>query len=146
MKTLYEFATEKMTRSIEKYLELSKTTFGFSALERVDFSDIDSCEMLLGGKSLEVRESTPEYISQSLDRVKSVEFDVEKGVSYFVYKHTRNYILELVAEARKLSLNYTRIGAEDIKASPYLLPIWQAALSISSKSNLKSLFQKSEGG
>lgn len=140
MKTLYEYATEMMTVSIEKYLELARISNGFSLLTNIDVSTIDNREMLLSGKSLEVKEESPQSIYQNLERVKSIEFDVEKGVSYFVYKRAREYIIELVAEAREITKNYSKISAIEIKERPYLLPIWQAALSISSKSNLKAIF------
>jgi len=140
MKTLYEYATEVMSSSIEHYLKIASATSGFQNFTLELLSESDTRELVLSGKSLEVRELTPEECLQDLQRVTSVAFDVEKGVSFYVYKHTREYIQTLIKKAIELSNNFSSLKANDIKEHPYLLPIWQAALSISSKANLKAIF------
>jgi len=140
LKTLYEYATEVMTTSIEHYLKVAGLTSSFQHFNVNILSDADTRDMVLSGKSLEVRKCTPEECMQDLDRVKSIAFDVEKGVSFYVYKHTRNYIQTLIQKAGQVSNNFTALNATDVKEHPYLLPIWQASLSIGSKANLKTIF------
>ena len=58
----------------------------------------------------------------------------------YVYKKARFQIQEMVEQAKTLSRNFTFLDENDIKNKAYLLPIWQAALNISSKANMKTIF------
>ncbi|MER2169298.1 MAG: hypothetical protein ABS938_01555 [Psychrobacillus psychrodurans] len=140
MKTLYEYATDVMNLSIEKYLSVADKTKGFQVFTLEVLQEEDVREMLLAGKSLDVRFCSPKECLEDLVRVSAIKFDVEKGVSHYVYKHSRNYIQELIKEASIISKKFTVLTPEDIKLNPHLLPIWQAALKIGSKSNIKTIF------
>lgn len=140
MKTLYEYATEVMTTSIEHYLKVANLSSGFQVFNLDMLQDFDTREMVLAGKSLDVQVFTAEDCLRELERVTAISFDVEKGVSFYVYKHTRTYIQTLIQTATELSNNFSSIDPIVIKEHSYLLPIWQAALSIGSKANLKTIF------
>lgn len=140
MKTLYAYANEIMNLSIEKYLETARQTENFCIFTEEVLQDIDVREMLLAGKGLDVRECTPNECLKELSRVTAIQFDVERGVTYYVYKNSRNYIQQLLKEAEKISSGFKNVKSEDLKNMPYLLPIWQAVLRVGSKAQLKKVF------
>lgn len=140
MKTLYEFSTEKMNESIQHYFKIVELTKNFTEFSTEIFEDPNTCRMVLAGKSQEYQGMTPEQCMDAMSRVHAIKFDIEKGISAYVYEHSREYISELITKASEISTKFTHVDADNIKDNSYLLPIWQAALNISSKSNLKSIF------
>jgi len=140
MKTLYEYATEVMLVSIDKYLDVVKKTSNFTAFPPESLNDADARDMILAGKSLLVLDYSPEECARELERVSSIKFDIEKGVSYYVYKHARKHIQSLIEKAKEVSENFSCVSPNTIHTHPYLLPIWIAALAIGSKSNFKAIF------
>lgn len=140
MKTLYEYAGEMMKKSIQHYFELVEKTSGFTSFSKDCFMEDYAKQMILAGKSLDYIGLTEAQCLDSIERVSAISFDIEKGVSAYVYENTRAYIVELIERAKSLSDNFSQIDADKIKENSYLLPIWQAALNISSKSNLKTIF------
>ena len=63
MKTLYEFATEKMQESIQHYFEIVEKTNNFLDFDIELFEDPHARQMVLAGKSLEYKDLTPEQMS-----------------------------------------------------------------------------------
>ena len=96
MKTLYEFATEKMNESIQHYFEIVEVTKNFTEFSTEIFEDTNTCRMVLAGKSQEYQGMTPEQCMDAMSRVHAIKFDIEKGISAYVYEHSREYILELI--------------------------------------------------
>lgn len=140
MKTLYEFATEKMQESIQHYFEIVEKTNNFLDFDIELFEDPHARQMVLAGKSLEYKDLTPEQCLDAVSRVGAVMFDIEKGVSAYVYENSREYISLLISKASEVSGEFSNITPETVKDNAYLLPIWQAALNIASKANLKTIF------
>lgn len=140
MQTLYEYAGNMMKKSIQHYFEIVENTNGFQNFTEDCFENDYAKQMILAGKSLEYQGLNAKECLDAIERVSAIPFNIEKGVSAYVYENSRGYIVELIEIAKKLSDNFRKLDAEDIKAHPYLLPIWQAALNISSKSNLKTIF------
>lgn len=140
MKTLYEYAGEMMKQSIQHYFEIVEDTENFQKFTIGSFSKDYAKQMILAGKSLEYKGVSEQDCLDAIERVSAIPFDIEKGVSAFVYENSRGYIIELIEIAKSISSDFTHLEAEDVKANAYLLPIWQAALNISSKSNLKAIF------
>ncbi len=143
METLYEFATSMMKRSIEHYFILVSLTNNFTCFSEEIFAEEYARQMILAGKSLDYINLSPLECADAISRVRAVNFDIEKGVSAFVYENTRKYIATLIEKADALSNGFNHLTADNIKNNSYLLPIWQAALNISSKSNLKAIFGSS---
>lgn len=129
-----------MKKSIQHYFEIVENTNGFQNFTEDCFENDYAKQMILAGKSLEYQGLNAKECLDAIERVSAIPFNIEKGVSAYVYENSRGYIVELIEIAKKLSDNFRKLDAEDIKAHPYLLPIWQAALNISSKSNLKTIF------
>lgn len=129
-----------MLESIDKYLEVVKETSKFTNFNEEIFNDVDAKELIFAGKSLEIFKGTPKECLREIERVSSISFDIEKGVSYYVYKNSRNYVQDLITKAKEISKDFSTISPEDVKENPYLLPVWQASLKVSSKSNLKEIF------
>lgn len=140
MQTLYEYATDMMKKSIQHYFEIVENTNGFQNFTEECFEKDYAKQMILAGKSLEYQGLKAKECLDAIERVSAIPFNIEKGVSAYVYENSREYIVELIEIAKKLSDNFTMLSAEDIKDNPYLLPIWQSALNISSKSNLRTIF------
>lgn len=140
METLYEYAGKMMQESINHYFELVEQTENFTTFDEDSFREEYAKQMILAGKSQEYLGLTQEQCLDAVERVSAIPFDIEKGVSAFVYENSRLHIEKLIAEARRITDGFSKIDADEIKARPYLLPIWQAALNISSKSNLKTIF------
>lgn len=139
MKTLYQFATDLMNESIKEYFYLVKETNNFKVFTLEIFQKEISRQIILYGKGISDI-SAEDNIIQELKRVEALEFDIEQGVSSYVYSRSREYIKQLFSLAKELSDDFTRLTAEDVYKNPHLLPIWQAVLNISSKSVLKKLF------
>ncbi len=140
MKTLYEYATEQMVTSIKHYFELVSKTNNFHDFDEKIFNERYARQMILAGKSQEYEGLDEKQCLDAVLRVEAISFDIEKGVSAYVYENSRRYVDELLNKARELSDDFKHVEAETIKENAFLLPIWQAALNISSKSNLKSIF------
>ena len=140
MKTLYEFAKEKMQESIQHYFEIVDLTDNFTSFSEEHFKETYATQMILAGKSLEYNGLSAKQSLDEVQRVQAVKFDIEKGVSAYVYENSRDYIKTLINEAKNISCSFSHIDAQEIKKHSYLLPVWQAALNISSKSNLKAIF------
>lgn len=143
METLYEFAGSMMKQSIEHYFILVNETQNFTHFTKENFKHEYARQMILAGKSLEYRGLTCDECIDAVSRVHAISFDIEKGVSAFVYENSRKYIISLIEKANELSHGFSHISQEDIKTHSYLLPIWQAALNIPSKANLKTVFGSS---
>lgn len=140
MKTLYEYATEMMMVSIEHYFELVEETGNFQKFDVNTFEKDYAKQMILAGKGLNYVGLTPDQCLDEISRVEAIIFNVEQGVSAYVYENCRQYIHVLIEEAKQVSHNFAYLDKDDIKEKPYLLPIWQAVLNISSKSVLKTIF------
>ncbi len=140
MRTLYEFATEQMLVSISTYFAAVEKTEHFTSFNTEDLEDDDIRLLLLAGKAIDPEGVSPTQAQRELERVHSVAFDVEQGASYSVYRASRAYIRQLMEKANALSAGYTSVSPNDIASNAYLLPIWQAALAIQSKAQMKTLF------
>lgn len=140
MDTLYEYAGKMMQQSIGHYFELVEKTNNFTDFKIECFDTDYARQMILAGKSQEYIGLDAKQCLDAVERVSAIPFDIEKGVSAFVYENSRLHIQKLIDEAKLLTNEYSSIDAKSIKNCPYLLPIWQAALNISSKSNLKAIF------
>lgn len=141
MLTLYEFASEKMNESISLYFNAVEKTKYFTKFTPEGLQDKNLRNLVLAGKTIDPADiPDAESAVRELNRVSAIPFDVEAGASYSVYDITRGYISKLMQEARVLSSGYTHIASQDIKDHPYLLPIWQAALNVTSKAGLKKQF------
>ena len=95
MKTLYEYATENMKISIQHYFEIVEETSNFTNFKIDTFNKPYACQMILAGKSLEYKNLTPKQCYENINRVSAIKFDIEKGVSAYVYENTRDYIESL---------------------------------------------------
>lgn len=125
MKTLYEFATDKMIDSISTYFAAVEETDHFTRFEESTLNDEEIRYLLLAGKSLDPEGITASQAKRELERVLSIPFDVEQGASYSVYRASRAYIRQLMIKANEISSGYSALSAEDVAANSYLLPIWQ---------------------
>lgn len=139
METIYQNATRLMNIAIAKYFEIVELTKNFS-----DFSnpvlneDRVYKQILLSGKHIEFEDSL--VLQKEMMRVEKIPFNIEDGVSAYVYQEARKHIKDLLEVAKDKSNNYSNISDESIKDNPYLLPIWQSVLAIPSKSHVKKLF------
>jgi len=97
-------------------------------------------QLIMAGKALDYRNSTPAHCIQELGRVKAIKFDIERAVSEYVYENSRTQIEKMLEVAENISGNYTFLEQDSVKTHAYLLPVWQAALNISSKANFKYIF------
>lgn len=140
MKTLYDYAKEMMENSIQHYFEIVEETKNFTTFNEDCFDSNYAKQMIMAGKSLDYNDLSAKECIDALERVRAIKFDIEKGVSAYVYENTREYILELIKRAKDISNNFSNVTDDLIKTNSFLLPIWQAALNISSKSNLKTIF------
>ncbi|WP_416829629.1 hypothetical protein [Ectobacillus polymachus] len=140
MKTLYQESTLKMSEAIHHYFSLVEETNNFENISIENLNDDISKLIIAGGKGIEFDGMSSEELLKELNRFKAINFDIEAGVSAFVYNQSRAYIQELYRLAEELSNNFSELSPEKVKNSPYLLPIWQSVLNISSKANLKKIF------
>lgn len=140
MKTIYEYATDQMNVSIQHYFDLVSRTNDFRNFDEIVFKDEFARQMILAGKSLEYKGLNEKQCLDAVTRVSAIPFDTEKGVSALVYEKTRIYIDKLLQKAKEVSNVFTNVTPAAIKNNAYLLPIWQAALNVSSKSKLKTIF------
>lgn len=140
METLYEYAGKMMRESIDHYFELVDRTNNFKDFREESFDPEYARQMILAGKSLEYNGLNQVECLDAVERVSAIPFDIEKGVSAFVYENSRLHIEELIKEARKITEDFSCIDQNKVKNNSFLLPIWQAALNIPSKSNLKGIF------
>lgn len=129
-----------MNTSIQHYFELVSKTNNFQKFDEGIFRDRYACQMILAGKSQEYDGLSAKQCLDAVSRVEAIQFNIEKGVSAYVYENSRKYVNELLIKAKDVSDSFTKVSATVIRENAYLLPIWQAALNISSKSNFKTIF------
>ena len=103
MKTLYEYATEQMNTSIQHYFELVSKTDNFQKFDEEVFKDRYACQMILAGKSQNYEGASPKQCLDAVSRVGAIQFDIEKGVSAYVYENSRKYVEELLEKAKAIS-------------------------------------------
>ncbi|KXU02499.1 hypothetical protein WEIDD23_02077 [Weissella sp. DD23] len=140
METLYQEATRNMNEAIHHYFYIVEKTNNFQNITMEALIDESYQQIVAVGKGLSWPVESLETLIQDLQRVEAVPFDVEMGVSSYVYQKSREYIEILFTEADKISDGFTHVEENDIKEASYLLPVWQAVLNIGSKGSLKKIF------
>ena len=123
MDTLYEYAGKMMQQSIGHYFELVEKTNNFTDFKIECFDTDYARQMILAGKSQEYIGLDAKQCLDAVERVSAIPFDIEKGVSAFVYENSRLHIQKLIDEAKLLTNDYSSIDAKSIKNCPYLLPL-----------------------
>ena len=137
--TLYAVAGTEMADVIKVYLTLAKKTDGFSRLEEADVEDVVSRRIVLGGinSPLDEMNSSPGDVVSEWTRMQAISFSVENAVTRGVYIALRSRVAELLELMDSGTKHFTVFEEAFISDHPYLLPMYQRLLNITSKSKLK---------
>lgn len=139
MKTIYQMAQIAMDEEIARYLELLESTSGLTSIRDEHLASEKTAQLFAGGIDSEIPldcVNPAEFLVAEYARKSAIKFDVETAVCIGVYNSIRPHAKELYLAARNETNGFTSFSAEEIKAKPYLLPVFQSTLKLS-KAQLK---------
>jgi hypothetical protein len=140
MKTIYELATEAINLEISRYLTLLQVSDGFDQLSEDHLSDEKTAQLFSGGIHAVIPrdcQNIASFLVAEHRRKAAIGFDVETAVCMGVYDSIRPHAKSLYEKASELTSEFTSFDSEEIKANPFLLPVFQSVLKLS-KSKLKN--------
>lgn len=128
-----------MDEEIARYLDLLECTDGLTSIKDTHLTSSKTAQLFAGGIDSAIPEGCPneaEFLVAEYARKTAITFDVETAVCIGVYNSIRPHAKELYLAAKKGTKDFTSFIPEEIKAKPYLLPVFQSTLKVS-KSQLK---------
>jgi len=128
-----------MDEEIARYLDLLECTDGLSSIKESHIKLAKTAQLFAGGIDSVIPsdcQNPPEFLIAEYARKAAITFDVETAVCIGVYNSIRPHAKELYLAAKKETSDFTSFPAAEIKAKPYLLPVFQSTLKLS-KSQLK---------
>jgi len=136
---LYALADRVMRRYIKVYLEMARTTKGFTNVEQMNLPDFEQKAILLGGigSPLDPASVSSERAAEEWLRMQAVPFEVERAVTKGVYIKLRRRVEVLVEKLEQTTASFMEFDPAFISSSPHFLPILQRLAGISSKAELK---------
>jgi hypothetical protein len=139
MQTLYQFGKDATLGLIKDYLALLEATHGLDDVRPEHFQNETWRLLLLGGKGLRQDEAPDDAsIAHQLHEARrAVSHDIQSAVSGPLYVEMRRYALTLAERAAELSVNFTQLTAEQLRAEPELLPVFMHAAGVFSMSILR---------
>lgn len=137
--TLYAVAGSAMADIIKVYLRLAARTEGFNKLSAPDVNYVVERRIVLGGVSspLDADAATAQDVVDEWTRMQAVPFSVENAVTRGVYIALHNRVTELLEQMEEQTNGFMTFDGAFVSRNPYLLPIFQRLLNITSKSKLK---------
>jgi len=138
--TIYQKADEAMRIEIKRYLALAETTSGFSSVSEALLSDPLDRLMFAAGIGIHITEPDnvdPARLVAEWRRKIAVPFDIERSVTFGVYRLIRPFADELYDTANQITSNFTVFEAKVLFDNPHLLPIFQHLAGVFSKATLK---------
>ncbi|MDY6806530.1 MAG: hypothetical protein SXA11_22355 [Cyanobacteriota bacterium] len=137
--SLYELATEAIANYIEIYLELSRQTSGFNLLQPLNLEGVEEKTVILRGINslLDPISATAEEVFAEWQRVQALPFDTEKAITDGVYLKLRNTVETWLNDLEKDTNQFSDFQPEYIQSHPYMLPLFQRLIGVSSKAALK---------
>jgi hypothetical protein len=138
--TIYQKADEGMRIEIKRYLALAETTSGFSSVAEALLSDPLDRLMFAAGIGIHLTDADdidPARLVAEWRRKIAVPFDIERSVTFGVYRLIRPFTDELYEMANQITSNFTVFESKLLFDNPHLLPIFQHLAGIFSKATLK---------
>jgi hypothetical protein len=142
MKSMYQMAQIAMDEEIARYLELLEATDGLTTIDKKHFEDSKTSFLFARGIDSVIPNDCsdiPEFLVAENTRKSALTFDIENAVCLGVYNSIRPHAKELYKAASKLTNNFTSFDAEEIKAMPFLLPVFQSTLKLSKSQLIKKI-------
>lgn len=128
-----------MDEEIARYLDLIECTDGFTSINESHLTSEKTAELFAGGIDSIIPndcQNQEEFLIAEFARKAAITFDVETAVCIGVYNSIRPHAKELYLAAKEETNDFTSFSSAEIKAKPYLLPVFQSTLKLS-KSQLK---------
>ena len=137
--TLYALAMEGIQQYIRIYLELTRQTIGFAAIQPEHVQSFEQRLVVLAGINSPLNPSTasPEAVIQEWQHMQAMPFDIELAITKGVYIQLRSRVGQLLDELNKATNGFLRFDPLYISANPRMLPILQRLANFGSKAELK---------
>lgn len=137
--TLYALAGRVIRRYIKVYLEMARTTKGFTDVKQTDLLNFERRVIVLGGISspLDPAGVSPDRVAEEWLRMQAVPFEVEQAITKGVYIELRQRVEVLVKELEQATASFMEFAPDYISDHPHFLPVLQRLADIPSKAELK---------
>lgn len=137
--TLYQLADTEMRACIAAYINLVEETNGLSGITKEQITDNRKRTILLAGLGVSNLELEPDAAVEEWKRRQAIQFDIETGVSFSVYRNIRAKGLELLDQLEQITNGWTQFDPILLQQRPYFLPLLQHLAGVFSKANLKKV-------